>query len=147
MDKLIYIVDDNSDHHFLLYKALKRLPDPCTVLFFEDGKNLLQQLQLTRQSNLVLPALIIMDLNMPGMNGLQLVKQLKCHTEHSQAPFGHIPVVIMSSETTASKIQKCYQAGANAFIEKPFGFEKMQAALKCLCEFWLELNLTAACPS
>jgi CheY-like chemotaxis protein len=136
MGKDIYIVDDNTDHHFLLYQILKQLAVPCSVRFFQDGTSLHHHLQsLTR-----LPALIILDLNMPGINGLQLLKLLKQQSQDHRSRINLIPVVMMSSDVRPDKITQCYQAGANGFITKPLDFEHMKSTLNAICEFWLMAN-------
>ncbi len=77
MDKQLYIVDDNPDHHFLFYRLLREYsPDP-KVLFFGESKPLLPHLLTLHRTRQDLPSLIVLDLSMPGRNGLQLLRQLK----------------------------------------------------------------------
>ena len=110
------------------------------VIFFGESTTLFPQLLTLHRTQQDLPALIILDLNMPGKNGLQLLKQLKEPSQSTPAPLCHIPVVIMSSETSQQKIQMCYRLGANAFVEKPVDYEGMQSAVKATCDFWLGTN-------
>jgi len=140
MQSFLYIVDDNPDHHFLLYRILKELPSSPRVQFFEDGRSLIWQLTALLDNNQPLPSLIILDLNMPGINGLQLLQQLKGTVQEKPAPFAHLPVIIMSSETSQHKMQKCYQAGANAFIEKPLYLDQMKKTIAAVCDFWIGVN-------
>lgn len=143
MNRELYIVDDNCDHHFLLYTILKQISADYSVRFFEDGKKLIRHLlSLSRNSDF--PSLIVLDLNMPGMNGLQLLKLLKKPAESLLAPFALIPVIMLSSETRTDKIQQCYEAGASAFVVKPMDFEKLKNTLQVICEFWLDINDVSA---
>jgi len=142
MKKELFIVDDNPDHHFLLYKILKQFTESFPVRFFEDGKalhkHLLTLVYQRRSDNF--PGLILVDLNMPGMNGLQLLRLLKDPAQNVLSHCRHIPVVVMSNETREEKIQQCYQAGASAFIIKPSDLEKMTNTLQAICQFWLNSN-------
>ena len=140
MDKQLYVVDDNPDHHFMLYIILKQYSVSYKVKFFGEGKTLMHHLVMLHHAKQCLPSLIILDLNMPGANGLHLLKKLKGSLQNEPAPFRHIPVIIMSSETDPYKIQMCYKAGANAFVEKPVSFEKMKLVVKATCDFWLDVN-------
>lgn len=142
MNKELYIVDDSPDLHFLLYKILKQLTEPYAVRFFADAKALYRHLSILslKGQDQSLPSLIILDLNMPGMNGLQLLKLLRQPSASNEVPLSHIPVIIMSSDTRQDKIHQCYQAGANAYVVKPVEFEKMKTTLQTLCEFWLNVN-------
>lgn len=139
MARELYIVDDNCDHHFLLYTILKQISAKYSVRFFEDGKKLLRHL-LSLRGNSDFPSLIILDLNMPGMNGLQLLRILKKPTESMLIPAALIPVIMLSSETRTEKIQQCYEAGASAFVVKPIEFDELKNTLQVICEFWLDIN-------
>ena len=140
MEKQLYIVDDNPDHHFLLHILLKEHSSSCRVKFFEAGNTFMNHLLALHHTRQILPTLIILDLNMPGTNGIQLLKRLKGDLQDDSPPFRHIPVIIMSSETNSEKISMCYEAGANAYVEKPLNFDQMKVTLKSICDFWLHVN-------
>lgn len=139
MKQDIYIVDDNTDHQFLLYKLFKELDIPYSVKFFENGKALYQHIKVLQRTGKAshLPALMILDFNMPGMNGLHLLKLFRQPAMHKEAQTDHIPVLIMSSHVTAPQIVQCYQAGANAVIIKPLDLQVMKNAVLSICKFWL----------
>jgi CheY-like chemotaxis protein len=143
MRRGLYIVDDNPDHHFLLYKIIKGFAGPIPVRFFEDAKVLYRHLEsLGRQARSdQFPGLIILDLNMPGMNGLQLLKLLRQPKPELQPYFENLPVVIMSAETAEDKITQCYQHGANAYIVKPMEFNEVKNTMHSIFRFWLDREL------
>lgn len=140
MNRNLFLVDDNVDHHFLIYNLLRQLDRPYAVKFFENGKALWQcitELLRTGQTD-HLPELIVLDLNMPGMNGLHLLKLFKQPEQPYYSEIKNIPVIILSSAITENQIKQCYQAGANAVIIKPIEFNQMKNTLQSICRFWLE---------
>jgi CheY-like chemotaxis protein len=138
----LYIVDDSADHSFLLFQIIKKFLEPYSVRFFGDGKTLHEHLIAKSRGgpDSDLPALIIIDLNMPGINGYQTLKMIKEPSHESYQKWKQIPVLIMTSEINKEKMKLCYEAGANAFICKPVDFEKMKYTLRTICEFWLQTN-------
>jgi CheY-like chemotaxis protein len=140
MSKELYIVDDNPDHQFLMYKILKHIDKPYSFKFFDDGKLLYRHLNAGSQRNDYhhFPGLIILDLNMPGMNGVELLRLIKHPTIESHEFLKQIPVVIMSNDIREEKMLQCYQTGANAYIIKPLGYEQIKSIMKGICRFWLE---------
>jgi len=140
MNRNLFLVDDNVDHHFIIYSLLKQLDRPYNVKFFENGKALwhcITELLRTGQTG-SLPGLIVLDLNMPGMNGLHLLKLFKQPGQPYYDEIKNIPVIIMSSAITENQIKQCYHAGANAVIIKPFEFNQMKNTLYSIGRFWLE---------
>ena len=135
----LYIVDDNPDHQFLAYKLIKALDKPYKVTFFESGRSLHKHmLQLSRSGlDEGFPNLVVLDLNMPGMNGIDLLRLLRQPPLGTCAPIINMPIVIMSNDISALQIDQCYQAGANAVILKPLNFEVLASTFKAMCKFWI----------
>jgi CheY-like chemotaxis protein len=140
MSKELFILDDNSDHHFLMYKILKDLDKPYRFKFFEDGKVLyhhLESLSLRRDYK-HFPGLILLDLNMPQMNGMQFLKLVRQATTDSHKLLSKIPIVIMSNDIREEKIRQCYQSGADGYIVKPMRYDQTKEVLTGICRFWLD---------
>lgn len=85
-----------------------------------------------------MPALVVLDLKMPGMTGLQLLQMLRSPVSAGACCAHNIPVVIMSNEISENQTFKCYQAGANAVILKPMDFTDMKITIQSICRFWLD---------
>ncbi|TDE17371.1 response regulator [Dyadobacter psychrotolerans] len=139
MNRDLYIVDDSADHQFLMYKLLKDSVTPYPIKFFESGQALYRHIQILVQTSKpdFLPALIILDLNMPGMNGIGLLKLLRQISKANNLEIPEIPVVIMSSDISSDQINQCYQAGANAVVVKPFDYNQMKNTVLSICRFWI----------
>ncbi|WP_026631378.1 response regulator [Dyadobacter alkalitolerans] len=139
MDTELFIVDDNPDLHFLLYNIFKQFDKSYRVKFFEDGRSLYRHLDALsqRHDNHLFPGLIILDLNMPGMSGMQLLTLLKQPSKPEHVHLKDIPVVVMSSDNSEEKIIQCYKRGADAYVIKPIEHELMKSTLHSVCKFFL----------
>ena len=139
MIREIFVVDDNTDYQFIFFKLLKELNLPYSVKFFENAGACHKHIKILLAKNVNnIPALIVLDLNMPGMNGLQLLQMLKCTSMDSHSSLQNVPVVIMSHYISESQILQCYQAGANAVLLKPTDYKNLKITIQSVCRFWLE---------
>jgi CheY-like chemotaxis protein len=126
----IFIVDDNPADIILAKKAITCFRPGCTVEHAGNGREALDILQKG-----ALPALIFLDYNMPGINGIEVLQQVRALKEGR-----YVPIVILSSSMLASDIRKAYDAGANGFLHKTFAWEKFSATLQTSLNFWLDIN-------
>jgi CheY-like chemotaxis protein len=139
MSQEIFVVDDDPDFQFIFFKLIKGLKTQYPVKFFENPRALYQHLKILQHKDEdMLPALIILDLNMPGMNGMQLLKMLRSARSSTESKIGQIPVVIMSGDIPNDQIQFYYEAGANAVLQKQPDFKVMKTTIQSVCNFWLE---------
>jgi len=81
------------------------------------------------------PAVILLDLKMPKVDGLEVLRQVK-----GDAQLKTIPVVILTSSKNAGDVLKAYELGANAYVAKPLDFQRFIAAIKQLVTFWMTVN-------
>lgn len=117
----VLIVDDDEDDRFFLEEALLRagIAPVLTLSTAQDVFNCLQKVQCDEQ----LPRLIITDLNMPGLNGHELLLALR-----EKHRYQHIPVIICSTSSLSVDVTKCITAGAKRYVTKPDtfdGYEKL----------------------
>lgn len=134
-DKIVEIllVEDNPDDAGLTIRALKKHNLANNLLHLEDGEEALNFLFSEKLKNL--PRLILLDLKMPKVDGIDVLKKLKADTERKV-----IPVVVLTSSKEERDIIESYKLGVNAYIVKPVDFEKFVDAISQIGFFWLLLN-------
>ncbi|ARK13217.1 response regulator [Fibrivirga algicola] len=127
----VYIVDDADDYRFLVQQVFTRFMPQYDTSFFAGGTELLTQLDAAS----VQPSLILLDLHMPGMDGQQTLLRLK-----QNPAWKLIPVVVITSSSSAQEVQACYEAGANSCLVKPIDMQTMRQLLEQVCLYWVETN-------
>jgi len=83
-----------------------------------------------------MPDVVLLDLNMPVLDGKQTLKLLKSSTH-----FSMIPVVIYTTSNANQELQECYKIGANAYCIKPGSYQEMISMLQHFCDFWFQTSL------
>jgi two-component system response regulator len=129
----ILLVEDNPDDADLAIRALKKRNLANHLLHLEDGAAALEFIFSSEGLNT--PKLILLDLKMPKLNGMQVLHALK-----SDERTKTIPVVILTSSKEDPDIKECYALGANSYIVKPVEFDKFLDAVSDLGLYWLLLN-------
>ncbi|MEN2412417.1 response regulator [Flavobacterium mesophilum] len=123
----IFYTDDDEDDLSIFADAVDSLSKEVNLQMFSGGEKLLNTIHNSSQK----PDVLFLDLNMPGKNGFDVLKELKGSTENSD-----IPVVIFSTSNEPSIIEKCLVLGANFFITKPVFMKDIVKAI----EFVLSIN-------
>ena len=125
----IVIVDDDSDDRGLIKDAfLENSPDRKFVLL-ENGDSLLEFLKSIADSDF--PALILLDLNMPGKDGREALKEIK-----KDSRMHHIPVVVFSTSSLDKDRIISYELGANCFLTKPSSYQEMIYLTDAIIKLW-----------
>ena len=139
----ILIAEDNQDDLQLLQIALKRagLENPVHVV--RDGEEVIAYLQgrgpYANRVEYPFPRLLILDLKMPKLSGLEVLHRVK-DNPHCKV----IPTIILSNSIHKSDIQQAYELGANAYLAKPASLGGLELALKDLFSFWRHCQLPDA---
>ncbi len=81
------------------------------------------------------PAAIFLDLEMPRMNGLELLREVK-----ADAKLKYLPVIILAGSLNDKKVERCYELGANAFVVKPVNYPQFAEFIRTITTFWLTMN-------
>ncbi len=109
--KVLYADDDLDDKNWII-EACDAARHPLEIAFVDNGRQALDYLETA--ANYELPSLIVLDLNMPGLDGRQTLQMLKADNR-----FGHIPVAIVTTSTSRMDMEVCKRLGADLFVTKP----------------------------
>ena len=133
-DHPIMRVEDNALDLDLTLRAFKsqKLDNPVVVA--RDGEEALAFIDKW-DNGAPLPVVILLDLKMPKVNGLEVLKVLKQHPEYKT-----IPVVVLTTSAESSDVKSAYQLGANSYIVKPVSFVKFIEVAKHIELYWRVLN-------
>jgi two-component system, response regulator len=133
IDAEILLIEDNMDDAGLTIRALRKNHLANKVLHLRDGEEALSY--LFSENFVRLPKLILLDLKMPKVDGIEVLKKLKADEQ-----LKIIPVAMLTSSREEADIVASYSLGVNAYIVKPVDFEKFSKAVSDLGLFWLVLN-------
>jgi two-component system response regulator len=137
-DKIILLVEDNPDDVKLALRALKmhRVPNPVVVA--RDGVEALDYLlgpgSGTPQKPL--PALVLLDLKLPLINGLEALQRIRADERTRW-----LPVVVLTTSSEESDMQASYRLGANSYLRKPVDYDTFTETLGKVAAYWLHLNV------
>ena len=132
----ILLVDDSVDDHRAMIRSCEKAHLNNPIRWCKSGQSALDFLQSDESSGENRPALILLDLNMPGMDGRKLLAILK-----EDPDLKKIPVIILTTSDHEEDIEYCYALGASTYIQKPVQFESLIDAVKRLKDYWFELAL------
>jgi CheY-like chemotaxis protein len=137
-NKWILLAEDNANDADLTMRALSADQLSSEVVLAGDGAEVLDCLHRRgafRSRDDDLPAVVLLDLKMPNLDGLEVLRQIK-----NAAALKNIPVVVFTSSRERTDLARAYQWGANAYVVKPVGFQEFVAVLQDIKKFWLMLN-------
>lgn len=131
------IVDDDVSQLYLVRALLADLGLSHRCHYASSGKVALDFLKRRAPfEQAPRPHLILLDLNMPGMNGCDVLRQIKTDVE-----FRSIPIIILSSSRSLADINACYEGHANAYLHKPFDLEGTRRILQDIDRFWSQVEV------
>jgi len=134
----ILLVEDNDDDIELTLRAFKKGNDPYDVVVVKDGEEALDYLfaRGDYHDRTELPSLILLDLNLPKLNGHAVLKEIRKTEELKK-----IPVVILSTSDEQSDVEKGYELGTNSYILKPVDYDAFCDTITNLKNYWLNTNM------
>ena len=124
----ILIVDDDNDDREIIKDAFVSGSIEIEYVFLENGDRLFQHLEKHADET----SLILLDLNMPGKDGRESLKELK-----TSKRLHHIPVVVFTTSSSQRDRMMAYDLGANCFITKPDTFNKLVEITGCIAKLWI----------
>jgi len=136
---VIILVEDNISDADLIKRALAKSNVANKIIHLKDGKEALDYLFSEGQWKGVITSntnkLILLDLKMPKISGLEVLKKIKSNEETK-----NIPVVVLTSSNEDPDIKECYKLGVNSYVIKPLGFDEFSKTVGQLGLYWLLLN-------
>lgn len=131
----ILIAEDDPNDQLLTQEAIEECQAFADIDFVADGQELLQFLRRegahAARAGFPLPGIILLDLNMPRMDGREALKVLK-----SDPMFKRIPVIIMTNSKADEDISYAYDLGASSYVLKPGGFDELVEVMRGICQYW-----------
>lgn len=138
-DIAILVVDDNPDHRELTVLALRECCEAPRIATANDGAEALDYLfgrgahegrDVRKQ-----PRLVILDMKMTHVHGLDVVKALRADPRTQS-----VPVVMLSASTEKSELDSCYEAGANSVVRKSLDYDELRRKMRQVHDFWMTVN-------
>ena len=139
MSQVILLVEDNRDDAELTMLALKKNRLGCDIVHLRNGVEALDWLfargTWAGRDTSQLPLLVLLDLKLPKVSGLEVLEQLR-----ADARTRLLPVVVLTSSLEEKDLERAYGLGANSYVRKPVDFAEFQEAANKLGVYWLTLN-------
>jgi two-component system response regulator len=139
----ILLVEDSAEDAEMTLRALRKNNLANRVHWVKDGEDALDYVfggrDLAGRSPAQTPKLVMLDLKMPKVNGIEVLRELKAHAETRA-----IPVVVMTSSNEERDVVEAYRLGANSYIVKPVEFETFLETVSKIGLYWLLTNRTPA---
>jgi two-component system response regulator len=133
--KTILLVEDNADDEQLTLRAMRQSEVPNIIRVARDGAEALDHLFAIPNGRL--PDLILLDLKLPKVSGLEVLQKLR-----NDPRTRSLPVVVLTSSDEEKDIVESYNLGANSYIRKPVDFDEFIDAVRQLGLYWLSMNRT-----
>jgi len=131
----IFYVEDDTDYAFFMESAVREVKDTLNLTIVEDGMKALIKLKSFAESK-TKPKLILLDLNLPGFSGLDLLKFIR------DIPYlKTIPVILFSTSDNPEDVKASIEFGANAYLTKPNGYDNLLKCVHSLHDFWFNQHL------
>lgn len=135
----ILLVEDNASDAELIQISLEEQQLFPSVSIVRDGEKALDYIfarkEFSDRQGEENPKLILLDLKLPKINGIEVLNSIKSSPETKS-----IPVVILTSSAHSKDIEECYRLGANSYIVKPIGFDEFSKIITHTVNYWLKIN-------
>jgi two-component system, response regulator len=135
----ILVVEDNPDEAGLMLYALRENNVGENVYVARDGQEAIDFLFSTGayadRKNLPRPKLVLLDIKLPLVSGLEVLRQMKAN-DATRA----VPIIVMTASRMESDVDECYDLGVNSYVVKPLDFDEFSETVRTIGYYWLRLN-------
>lgn len=129
----IIVIDDDADDQFMLRRAFEATEMRHPVTFIPNGKQAIDYF-FQDSGDCRLASLIILDLFLPDIHGLELLRRLRTNKATR-----HIPIIVLTQSNEDQHIIESYQYGANSYIQKGPNYKQFQDKVTCITRYWLDI--------
>lgn len=131
----IFYVEDDLDYAFFMQSAVQEVKDTLNLIIVDDGAEALLKLRKFEEMK-TKPKLILLDLNLPGLSGLDLLKFIR------DIPYlKSVPVILFSTSDHPDDVKASFEFGANAYLTKPNGYDNLVKCVHSVHDFWFNQHL------
>lgn len=131
----VLLVEDNALDADLIKRALQKVASGINLEVASDGEEAIEYLNKW-EKGIPTPIVILLDLKLPKISGLDVLKQLKTHPKYKL-----LPVVMLTSSNEMLDIQQAYDLGANSYILKAIDYDQFSSAISLIHRYWCGLNV------
>ncbi|MCC5601548.1 MULTISPECIES: response regulator [Nostoc] len=141
----LLVVEDSNEDFRMLQRLMRRMSVQNPIHRCTNGDEVLDFLyqqgsEALRNSKVALrPSVILLDLNLPGIDGRDILDRLK-----QDKSFKEIPIVVFTTSSNPKDIELCYQKGANGYLVKPMDAQELKKTIQAFVDYWLEANMPPA---
>lgn len=132
-NNLILLIEDNPDDEALTLRALSKADYKSDIKILRDGEEAIDF--LTKIDETCMPALILLDLKLPKINGIEVLKFIRSYDKTR-----NLPVVVLTSSNQQSDIRECYNYHVNSYVRKPVNMDEFTESVRNLGLYWLMIN-------
>ncbi|QGJ68945.1 Hypothetical protein PBC10988_6100 [Planctomycetales bacterium 10988] len=126
--KTVLVTEDNDIDYEIIHRSLQEVLPTLKVERAETGEDCLARLE-DETSN---PHIVIMDLNLPGMTGDEVIHELKSHIKLRE-----LPIIVVTSSSNPRDVEACYYKGANSYHLKPLQTQRFRSVIREVANYWL----------
>lgn len=135
VEKVILLVEDNPDDETLCIRALRKAKISNEIIVAHDGEEALALLFGDGRSAPIKPAVVLLDLKLPKLDGVETLSRIRAHPATRT-----LPVVMLTTSDQQADIARAYASGANSYVRKPIDFNEFSSVATQLGIYWLEIN-------
>lgn len=129
------LVEDNQDHADLIRAAFEKVPEPTLLAHVHDGEAAMAILRPPAIAH-PRPDVVLLDINLPRMNGFQLLRAIK-----ADQSLRRTPVVMLTTSRASRDVREAYESGANGYVCKPNGYSELCRMVGTLTDYWSRVNV------
>jgi CheY-like chemotaxis protein len=139
-NELLLVVEDSNDDFKMLQRLMQRMEVRNPIIRCVNGDEALdflyQEGSYKDTEDVPKPSVILLDLNLPGLDGRDVLERLK-----QDGSLKEIPIVVFTTSSSPKDVEFCYQKGANGYLVKPMDADELQRTVQAFVDYWLEVNI------